>query len=584
MKLACDNDYPCETCLSHKLDCTRSRTERTPKHAGKDSESPSEFQTEKDQPSQPPNREKGRKTRLPFLLNYARPDNKSLASAFGIASTCGRDVDLNSIGNVRPANSNQGSLADPAIARVNDSGNLTKGHEQLAQSHEIYRSNDLSPFPDFSEYSYTSSFSLVEDLAFWLIPLESDGIEKRSFWSSNLDLIASNLVDELAHWLSSTSIYSYGDTASDVNAAAAALKLFTAQNVQSFIHDYFRRWNHHSPIIHPGTFNAVTASTPLLLAVCLTGACLSSQPDEVSSATLMLDVAEEFVFGHRDFECIMKRSSPSPKANLQKDLSAIQAAFSISQIQLRRGSREKRMSIRTARFDQLIAAVRVTDLLSSSIMDSKSRYSSSENFDWETFGVHEAGKRLVLGIFNLDVSFTLFYDMQPRLLAEEVPFLLTCTVDAYMALEAEACLDTLLNAPHHDMQTLPDVINALCFQDTSLLDPGSLDVLHLFAVILGKSTAQRYSKCAEQSYKGLLQLIWLSPRVPSTERREEKMRKALQQWKRCWDDQTADSSAESKERYGFALHAAIEFWQVANMLMDRDHARAHPTQQPSYKK
>ena len=131
--------------------------------------------------------------------------------------------------------------------------------------------------------------------------------------------------------------------------------LLSPENIERFVRHYFRDWNPHSPILHPATFRSSSASSPILLAVVLTGALFSPSEDEVRRARDMLELAEEYAFGNPIFKKAVSGVGLNSELDLEKGLEALQASFFIAQVQLREGSPLKRKHTRTVRFADIIS-------------------------------------------------------------------------------------------------------------------------------------------------------------------------------------------------------------------------------------
>lgn len=470
MKLACDADFPCETCLLQGATCTVTRIDKTVDPADSTLGSTVAVRLPTlpivnpalDGESRSSTRGRGS---LSFLLNYVHPENTSLASAFGVAA----------------ATQDAGSLIP-----LDDDSSLSD------LDHHAY-------LPDvFTSYSPGSIFQfflgeLDSPLSFpaevqWPIQDGQLSIGPSDPLFSPLQGAANNLLDELTHFSSCWSPHHIRDCPQE--SLVAGFTLFTAGRISALVEDYFLRWNHHSPIIHAASFNISTAHTPLLLAVCLTSALLDPSSDDAAAARGLLDLAEDYVFEHRGFKGIVDTSVTTDTPQLGQALPAVQAAFSIAQIQLRQGSHSKRESIRDHRFDQLVAAVKRLGLhlMSNDLSES---LPSEERFDWNMFGIDQAGARLVFGIYNLDVSFSTLYDKPPRLFVEEMQLPLPCSLDAFMATTADTCYEACIHAAVSPSKTLSNALKALYTdqdQDETKRLLETLNTLDLFIVILGMYT------------------------------------------------------------------------------------------------
>lgn len=165
-----------------------------------------------------------------------------------------------------------------------------------------------------------------------------------------------NVSEELAEHLTALTLSlprDHPERAPSINLALGMTTL-TQANVKMFIRLYFHHWNRHSPILHRGSFDVMTSSLPLILVVALTGALFSVSTDHHSTVRSMLDIAEESAFRDPDFQDIASGIFPEDLPQRRRAVQALQAAFSIAQLQLREGSVPKRKFVRSTRFDQII--------------------------------------------------------------------------------------------------------------------------------------------------------------------------------------------------------------------------------------
>lgn len=76
--------------------------------------------------------------------------------------------------------------------------------------------------------------------------------------------------------------------------------LFVPSKIEKFINCYFESWHPHCPIVHRPSFNIERAPIPLLISMTLMGAMCSQKDLEVSSARVVLNLAELFLYGLED--------------------------------------------------------------------------------------------------------------------------------------------------------------------------------------------------------------------------------------------------------------------------------------------
>ncbi|ETI21446.1 hypothetical protein G647_07793 [Cladophialophora carrionii CBS 160.54] len=367
----------------------------------------------------------------------------------------------------------------------------------------------------------------------------------------------SPLVDSLTHFTLSLPEGHPERALNDRLARASAL--FSKKNVERFIGHYFRDYSPHSPILVPGTFRISSASPYVLIVIIVTGAMFSSSPGDIELARGILELVELYVFSNENFVKLLQAPYHAQYTNDVGAWDALQAAFFITQIQLREGSLAKRKEARTARFEEIISGVHAFGLLQTRNPFFHAEPPLPETFQWDQYGDSETKIRLVCGVFNLDASFTILYNMTPRLFAEEVEVDMPCPAEAFFADSAQDCYQVSLK--EHGIQTLhlSELCNAFLQdtwseqQRTSML---SLSLLHLFTLILA-----------------LLQTLWLSPYRPRKWQLMQRMAVALERWRDVWDFQNTKLTPRQRERFGFLKTAPLEFWQIASVLVKKKATR-----------
>jgi hypothetical protein len=77
--------------------------------------------------------------------------------------------------------------------------------------------------------------------------------------------------------------------------------LFVPSKIENSTEGYFESWHVHCSIIHRGSFDIATAHIPLLISMALIGAMHAQVDHIVSSAKVVLDLAELFIYSLDDF-------------------------------------------------------------------------------------------------------------------------------------------------------------------------------------------------------------------------------------------------------------------------------------------
>ena len=212
-----------------------------------------------------------------------------------------------------------------------------------------------------------------------------------------------------------------------------AASLFSRANVQRFVAYYFRDYSPHNAVLHPWTFDTKSVSPYLLTVIVVTGALFGPCEDEVTQARDIIGLVEEYVFSDANFKKLLAQAgSPRDSYGVQ-EWHALQASFFITQVQLQEGSQARKEKARTSRFEEIICAVRALGLLDARDTFYHDEPPNAKSFNWNEYGDNEAKIRLVYGIFNLDSSFSILYNISPRLFLEELSIDMAGPMEAFFA-------------------------------------------------------------------------------------------------------------------------------------------------------
>ena len=105
--------------------------------------------------------------------------------------------------------------------------------------------------------------------------------------------------------------------------------LFTPSRMKRLASYYFEFWHPHCPIIHQGSFSVDSAPIPLLVAVVVLGAMYSQVERDVSTAKLLLDLVELYVYSLDDLtdEFEIKQMLRAPYSTTSESISMSNQAF-----------------------------------------------------------------------------------------------------------------------------------------------------------------------------------------------------------------------------------------------------------------
>lgn len=459
-KLACDAETPCDTCLFHARECTREaqqhnlgRTELTPLSKSLPSHDLNLLWLERVTSAPKP------ELVFDFLLKYTLPSTWSLPGSLGIdidnkanigrvSHFCGEPIADESHGETSAYDTGLPFGLDGTRLFASTPGTLTP----IQQPFEI--SAALLSVPE------TPPMSLYEH-------------------------IAHGIIDELICFTTQRGTCQLG-------AVDSLYRFLLSGNLQDHLANYFTRWHRHSPTIHRPSFRLVDTPPSLLLAILLIGASLSSTVEVRSTVDQVVDLAEDYVFDHGHFQDLL--SSESKVLCPKQGLHAIQAAHCIVQLQLRSPCNEKRVSIRQERYRQLIDSIQHYNAAHGSSNEAcEIDNDTNKAPSWRDFGLVEARKRLTYGIFTIEATFSVFYDLPPRLKLEDLDVGLPCSVEEFMT--SSQMRYSLQNELHRPVERLHEILTILFSEQTnfSTLHFYHFDVLQLFILILGKLAFDRFA-------------------------------------------------------------------------------------------
>lgn len=90
-------------------------------------------------------------------------------------------------------------------------------------------------------------------------------------------------------------------------------------------------------------------------------------------------------------------------------------------------------------------------------------------------------------MFNLDVAFTIFYQIPPRLFSHELRVAMPCSLEAYMADTNGACYKAAMKKLKAGPHFLAEVISAFTENRMELYaEPGDFSLISLYSILFGK--------------------------------------------------------------------------------------------------
>lgn len=103
----------------------------------------------------------------------------------------------------------------------------------------------------------------------------------------------------------------------------------------------------------------------------------------------------------------------------------------------------------------------------------------------------DGSNRLICGLYNLEASFTVFYNQPPRLVVQELSIDMPCSTDCYLAKNEFDCYSVALSELKSHPPSLPHILATLLREEWG---PGTnkaiegLTIMPLFVIILGMAT------------------------------------------------------------------------------------------------
>ncbi|OQE18597.1 hypothetical protein PENSTE_c017G04256 [Penicillium steckii] len=320
--------------------------------------------------------------------------------------------------------------------------------------------------------------------------------------------------------------------------------LFSAANIRFFMHLYVQHHHKHCPIIHIPTYQAESASLPLLLATFLGGSMHSYPRDTWSLAVDCIDIAEAYMFSlpvfHADFQ-----HNTILDAEMLKNYEVLKAVIILLQLQIGRNDPHVRRRVRYQRLPVLLHAARSISLLSTR---HECRSNASEGSSWDA--QLESRLRTAHWIFLLDSEFMISSRVPPITTILESTADLPCNEMKFSGNEPSS----ISNVPR--LPSLREAIDLLmdeAWDESNNLVFGGTGVFGLFVVISGLHQVM-FSAIASRT----IQQISIS------------IHRALSRWKTLWEEMISQTSnKEEMESAGF-MASANEMWFVTKAILQID--------------
>ncbi|KAE8370813.1 hypothetical protein BDV27DRAFT_119079 [Aspergillus caelatus] len=499
-KTSCDGESPCGNCKSNAIKCGYSRLLFPfQQEATKPKENPS-----------PPSRnspDRLLKARIPFLLRYY-DDNNTVLDLIP-ALEAGR----------------------PKV----DHSSTPSSHLGETASEQLKATEGFLEEPSLDEPHFMWSSSIESDN--YVINHRADSVPTNHQQSDNLSLRIHELVQNLKPFATCTKSQAHLRNAVDQD-------LFSAANVRLFERLYVQRHHRHCPIIHIPTFQAESATLPLLLAIFLGGSLHSYPRDTCSLAVDCIDMAEAYMFSLPIFNTEIKHTAIS-ELQMPENYDVLKAVVILLQLQIGRNDPNIRRRVRYQRLPLLVYAARSISLFSSR-HDRGS--TTSEGWIWDA--QLESRLRTAHFILLLDCEFVTSFRIPPMLAILESIGDLPCKELTF----SQGHPSSLVKAPHSP--SLIEVIDLL--MDGAWDGPSNpvfsrIGVFGLFTVISGLHLVMFSISTSWMNQPNLAPL-----------------HRALSRWKILWDSLTSRTgNKEEMELAGF-MACANEMWLVTKAILRTD--------------
>ncbi|KAH7018614.1 uncharacterized protein B0I36DRAFT_425501 [Microdochium trichocladiopsis] len=218
-------------------------------------------------------------------------------------------------------------------------------------------------------------------------------------------------------------------------------RFFSPENLERFILAFWSLWYPNWPVFHKPTFSTTNKPAPLLAAMAVIGAALTSEKSDGDQAMRWADAVHSFVFSNPQLsdEPIATCDGAVHHLQLSARLDAIRAAYAMLLWMTWEGSTAQKNQARRHDFSQVVAAARSVQPYGASY-DNLSAYqeAAAEDTAWRAFGFREELLRTIAYVFLLDSAFVIFYNCTPRMLVSELQINLTCPEVCFQAADVSS--------------------------------------------------------------------------------------------------------------------------------------------------
>ncbi|OIW29506.1 hypothetical protein CONLIGDRAFT_680351 [Coniochaeta ligniaria NRRL 30616] len=220
-------------------------------------------------------------------------------------------------------------------------------------------------------------------------------------------------------------------------------RFFSPENLERFLLAFWAMWYPNWPVFHKPTFLAARKPGPLLAAMALIGASLTSENTDRDQAMVWADAVEEWVFTDDNF-CDGPTDDEFGEDQIEARLDALRAAYAVILFLTWEGAVEQKKRARRVRFSQVIAVARSLRF-SAATHENLDTYTCAANRlrAWRTFVLREELIRALLFVFLLDCGYLIFNNSPPRMAAFELQCQVPCPEVCFQADTLESWLQSI---------------------------------------------------------------------------------------------------------------------------------------------
>ncbi|EED15421.1 C2H2 finger domain protein (Zms1), putative [Talaromyces stipitatus ATCC 10500] len=378
--------------------------------------------------------------------------------------------------------------------------------------------------------------------------------------------------------------------------------LLTTRRIQKFVSLYFLYWHNNCQLLHPPSFNMEQVTMPLLAAVVFMGAMYSNEEREAYVARRMLDFAELYVFStdvfsyEHEVSCtFIGRPATDAERKDWVHFQNLQAGYLMVVTQYWAGSKVSRNRAMEARFNEVVAAARRMEL-------TRCKHLPEDRIHETLWIQKECRIRTINVISLLDCAFSFYSNFPCRLTPPELECDLPCEESVFNCEHPFAQLkfrftrETTVydafqhlfqdeqgaSACHHDQHHTnhcahsPSIGTTLTVTDMFLMIHMLYSYINSHMTVLAPIMRMRQlKKRKEQStansenHKGSLTFTCRS--ITSDDPVLISIRAALSRWRTLWLDLKSRIPADEWAAMGF-MKTAYNFWQVAQLLITKKHS------------